>query len=297
MTGEHTDDGNPVGMQGVEFIEYLSRHPEELGAVLNQLGFRLIARHRSRAVFLYRQGGMNLIVNADRDTLAGHDLPEDAGDQIRALAIRVQDANAAYHHCMQAGAWPIPTRADVMELNIPGIRGVGDSVLYLVDHRRNFSIYDVDFDYLADEREVPPIVPGLQFFGLVQYINPDRTAEWVDFYRQLLGFRALPPETRFGILPRGTILESPCRCFYLQLVEPVGDAIFDVEWYERFARLAFGAPDIPLAVHTLETRGVTFENNEFSRPSAHGAVTSGLSYDVNFELVHHVAAAATGTRP
>jgi len=285
MTHEGAAEENPLGMQGIEFIEYLSRHPDELGGVLSQLGFRLIARHRSRAVFLYRQAEMNIIVNADAQALASHDQP-DEGDQINAVAIRVSDANAAYHRCMQWGAWPIPTRADVMELNIPGIHGVGDSVLYLVDHRRDFSIYDVDFDYLTDEREVPSIVPGLDFFGLVQYINPDRTAQWVDFYAQLLGFHALPPNTHFGILPHGTILQSPCKRFYLQLVEPVGDALFDVEWYEQFARLAFGTPDVSLTMRTLQARGVPFENNEFSRPDAHGAVTSGLSYDVNFELVH-----------
>lgn len=293
MTLAAAEEVNPLGMQGIEFIEYLSRHPDELGAVLTQMGFRLVARHRSRAVFLYRQGAMHIIVNADAEALASHDQP-DEGDQINAVAIRVADANLAYRRCMQWGAWPIPTRADAMELNIPGVHGVGDSVIYLVDHRRNFSIYDVDFDYVSTERDVPPLVPGLHFFGLVQYINPDRTAEWVDFYRQLLGFRALPAETRFGILPNGTILESPCKRFYLQLVEPVGDALLDVEWYERFARLAFGTPDVPLAMHTLESRGVSFENNEFSRPNAHGAVTSGLAYDVNFELVHHAAAMAAG---
>ncbi|TAN30768.1 MAG: 4-hydroxyphenylpyruvate dioxygenase [Castellaniella sp.] len=284
MTRAGTEESNPLGMQGIEFVEYLSRHPDELGGVLAQLGFRLIARHRSRAVFLYRQGSMNIIINADEAALSSHDRP-DEGDQINAVALRVADANLAYRRCMQWGAWPIPTRADVMELNIPGIHGVGDSVIYLVDHRRNVSIYDVDFEYVSDEREVPTVVPGLHFFGLVQYINPDRTAEWIDFYAQLLGFRALPPDTHFGILPNGTILQSPCGHFYLQLVEPMGDALFDVEWYEQFARLAFGTPDVALTVRSLEARGVPFENNEFSRPDSHGAVTSGLSYDVNFELV------------
>jgi hypothetical protein len=45
-------------------------------------------------------------------------------------------------------------------------------------------------------------------------------------------------------------------------------------------------------VQALESRGIPFENNEFSRPDAHGAVTSGLSYDINFELVHRIPAAA-----
>ncbi len=281
-------EANPLGMRGIEFIEYLSRHPEELGGVLAQLGFRLIARHRSREVFLYRQGPVNIIINADPVALSALAHPEE-DNQISAVAIRVADANQAYERCMQWGAWPIPTRAGAMELNIPGIHGVGDSIIYLVDHRRNFSIYDVDFDYLTDEREVEPIAPGLHVFGVVQYINPDRSAEWIDFYAQLLGFRALPPETHFGILPHGTILQSPCARFYLQLVEPVGDALYDTEWYEQFARLAFGVPDVPGAVRILEARGVPFQDNAFIRPDCHGAITAAMSHDVNFEFVRHTA--------
>ncbi len=281
-------EANPLGMRGIEFIEYLSRHPDELGAVLAQLGFRLIARHRSREVFLYRQGPINVIINADPVSLSALAHPEE-DNQISAIAVRVADANQAYERCMQWGAWPIPTRAGAMELNIPGIHGVGESIIYLVDHRRPFSIYDVDFDYLGDERAVEPVVPGLHVFGVVQYINPDRSAEWIDFYGQLLGFRVLPPDTHFGILPHGTILQSPCARFYLQLVEPVGDALYDTEWYEQFARLAFGSPDVPGTVRALEARGVPFQDNAFIRPDSHGAITAAMSYDVNFEFVHHTA--------
>lgn len=290
MTETHSL-ANPLNVQGVEFIEYTSSHPDELGAVLTQLGFQLLARHRSRAVFLYRQGGMNIIINADPVALTGLSRhPED--NQISALAIRVGNAHHAYARCIEWGAWPIPTRADAMELNIPGIHGVGDAIIYLVDGQRNFSIYDVDFDYLSDAREVEPVAPGLHFFGLVQYINPERTAEWTDFYGQLLGFQPLPKDSRFGILPHGVILESPCKQFYLQLVEPVGDALFDTEWYEQFARLAFGTPDVLDTVRLLEGRQVKFQNNDFIRPDRHGAITTALSYDVNFELVHHQMPAA-----
>lgn len=283
-----TVSGNPLNMQGIEFIEYTSSHPDELGAVLTQMGFQLLARHRSRAVFLYRQGGMNIIINADPVALTGLSSQHE-DNQISALAIRVDNAHHAYERCIEWGAWPIPTRADAMELNIPGIHGVGDAIIYLVDGRRNFSIYDVDFDYLSDVREVEPVAPGLHFFGLVQYINPDRSAEWTDFYGQLLGFAPLPKDSRFGILPHGVILESPCRQFYLQLVEPVGDALFDTEWYEQFARLAFGTPDVLDTVRLLEARQVKFQNNDFIRPDQHGAITTALSYDVNFEFVHHQA--------
>ena len=55
---------NPLGMDGIEFIEYTTSKPQALGQVLEMMGFRPVARHRSREVMLYRQGGMNVIVNA-----------------------------------------------------------------------------------------------------------------------------------------------------------------------------------------------------------------------------------------
>ncbi len=55
---------NPLGIDGVEFIEIATSRPQALGSVLETLGFRPVARHRSREVELYRQGAMNLVVNA-----------------------------------------------------------------------------------------------------------------------------------------------------------------------------------------------------------------------------------------
>jgi len=280
----------PPAIRGIEFIEFASTRPDELGAVLTRIGFRLIARHCSRQVLLYRQGGMNIIVNSDPAALGG--VAREGGDhQISALAFQVDHAGQAHDRSLAWGAWPIPTRAGAMELNIPGIHGVGDTVIYLVDRLRPFSIYDIDFIYLDERRDVEPIVPDLHFFGLVQYINPGRSAEWTDFYAQLFGFKALPAETHFGILPRGTILESPCGRFYLQLVEPVGDALYDTEWNEQFARLAFGTPDVLGTVRAMAAQGVPFQDNAFIHTDAHGAITAAMSYDMTFELVRHAAPA------
>ena len=54
---------NPLGLDGIEFIEYVTSQPQAFGALLQQMGFAAVARHRSREVLLYRQGGMNVIVN------------------------------------------------------------------------------------------------------------------------------------------------------------------------------------------------------------------------------------------
>ena len=47
---------NPLGLDGIEFIEYATSRPQALGQVLETMGFRPVARHRSREVLLYRQG-------------------------------------------------------------------------------------------------------------------------------------------------------------------------------------------------------------------------------------------------
>ena len=58
---------SPLALQGIEFVEYPTTQPLALGAFLQRAGFTPIARHRSREVMLYRQGVMNIIVNAAPD--------------------------------------------------------------------------------------------------------------------------------------------------------------------------------------------------------------------------------------
>lgn len=275
---------NPIAMSGIEFVEFATRAPDAFGGILVKLGFRAIASHRSRRVYLYRQGGLNLVVNADRDTLDGLDLPADQA-VLNAVAFRVEDAGRAYKTLVESGAWPIQTRAGTMELNIPGIHGIGDAILYLVDRYRDFSIYDVDFQYGESPRHPPALIDGLHFFGLVHYVGIGRLDPWIDFYRQLFGFTVLPTGQSFGILPKGVILQSPCKLFYLQLIPPDENALWDVRWDERFARLAFGVPDVKAAVTLLGARGVPFEERESFHATEKGALTQNLYGGMNFEFV------------
>jgi len=274
---EHLPEpSNPVGIDGIEFIEFATAQPQALGAVLEKMGFHAVARHRSREVMLYRQGTMNLIVNS-------HGVSE-ATPQLKAIALRVRDAGQAWAHALAMGAWEIPTRASAMELNIPGIHGVGDSLLYFVDRYRDFSIYDVDFVYDSNTNRKPPALAGLHYFGVVQSIYGDRTRDWVDFYRHLFGFSVLPEGEYFGVLPKGTLLESPCHKFYLQLIEPPPGSE-EIHWEEQLVRIGLGAPDVPAATQALKGRGVVFVDRGPVQPSEKGALTQIYLGGVTFELV------------
>ena len=272
---------NPVGVDGIEFVEYATPRPQEFGALLQKLGFQAVGRHRSREVVLYRQGGMNLIVNAHQ--------PRRPDPVLTAVALRVRDAAFAHQRCLDLGAWDQPTRAAAMELNIPGIHGAGDSLVYFVDRYQDFSIYDVDFVPLPGSEPRPPALAGLHWFGVVQSILADRTGDWLDFYQTLFGFRALPRGQHFGVLPGGTLLESPCRKFYLQLIgPPAGSA--EGRWEEGLVRVGLGAPDVPAATRALRERGVVFIDRGAVQPSEKGALTQVYLGGVTFELVQsHLA--------
>src|SRR5437773_11818922 len=270
------EPSNPLGMDGIEFIEYATSQPQAFGDLLQRMGFGPLARHRSREVMLYRQGPMNLIVNSHGATTG---MPT-----VSAVALRVRDAAFAHKHSLDLGAWDMPTRASAMELNIPGIHGVGDSLVYFVDRHGDFSIYDVDFVPLAGADPRPPAVAGLHYFGVVQAILVDRTPDWLDFYRSLFGFSVLPQGRYFGVLPRGTLLESPCRKFYLQLIEPPPGSE-EIHWDEALVRLGLGARDVPAVTRALKERGIAFVERGPVQPSQKGALTQAYLGGVNFELV------------
>src|SRR5262245_39084369 len=283
------DGANPLGLDGIEYIEYATSKPQALGQVMEMMGFRPIARHRSREVSLYHQGKMNVIVNAHVSALPRAVQPTET-PVISALALRVRSAAAAYRYVIEQGAWAAPTRAEVMELNIPAIHGAGDSRIYFVDRYQDFSIYDVDFTLIPTVDPSPPALAGMRFFGVVQYIGAERMEDWTEFYTRLFAFQPLPDNERFGILPKGRVLRSPCGSFYLQLIGPdsgIGPyAGIEAEGDELLQRVGFGVPDVPDAVAALRARGVSFVSAGGQQTNTRGALTQSYLGGLMFEIVH-----------
>ncbi len=294
LQASFSDASNPVGLDGLEFIEYATTKPQALGQVLEMMGFRPIARHRAREVLLYRQGGLNIIVNAHpveaHAASHGSDVPV-----ISAIALRVRDARAAFEYVLERGAWDVPSHAGVMELNIPAIHGAGGSRIYFVDRYKHFSIYDVDFVPIPTVDQQPPATAGIHFFGIVQYIGPQRSYDWIEFYTELFGTTLIPDEERFGIMPKGKLLRTPAlsasQRFMLQLVEPDPN-VYDAQ--ERLQRIGLGVPDVAAAVAALRALGVEFVETEAAHTDRRGAISKTYLGSVVFELVHSEPSAQEG---
>ncbi|MEH6703120.1 MAG: 4-hydroxyphenylpyruvate dioxygenase, partial [Parasphingorhabdus sp.] len=138
---------NPVGLDGFEFVEFCAPERGVLEPVFEVMGFTEIAQHRSKDVHLWRQGGINLIINYEPKSAAWY-FAREHGPSACGMAFRVKDARKAYAYLLEKGAEPVNVQTGPMELHIPAIRGIGGAILYLVDRYdggdrgENLSIYD-----------------------------------------------------------------------------------------------------------------------------------------------------------
>ncbi len=182
---------NPMGLMGFEFVEFASPTPNLLEPLFEQMGFSLVARHRSKDVLLYRQGEANFIVNREPRSLAAYFAAEH-GPSACGLAFRVRDAHKAYALALERGAQPVEIPTGPMELRLPAIKGIGGAPLYLIDRFEDGkSIYDIDFEFI-DGVDRRPKGHGLRLIDhLTHNVYRGRMAYWGGFYERLFGFREI----------------------------------------------------------------------------------------------------------
>ncbi|MEZ5661508.1 MAG: 4-hydroxyphenylpyruvate dioxygenase [Burkholderiaceae bacterium] len=267
---------NPMGTDGFEFIEYTAPDPDALGRLFESMGFTAIARHRRKQVTLYRQGQVNFIVNAEPDSFAQR-FARLHGPSICAIAIRVNDANAAYRRALELGAWGFDSASRPGELNIPAIKGIGDSLIYLVDRWRgkdgrgrdaigDISIYDVDFEPIAGADPNPAGV-GLSYVDhLTHNVHRGRMGEWAEFYERLFNFREIRYFDIEGKVTgvRSKAMTSPCGKIRIPINEEGNESSGQIQEYldlyhgEGIQHIALGTGDIYATVEALKAAGAAF---------------------------------------
>jgi 4-hydroxyphenylpyruvate dioxygenase len=182
---------NPAGLDGFEFIEFSAPENGVLEPVFETMGFTKVARHRSKDVELWRQGGINLITNYEPKSAAWY-FSREHGPSACGMGFRVRDARKAYKHLLEQGAEPVHVQTGPMELHIPGIRGIGNSIIYLIDrYGDGLDIYDIDFEYLP-EVEKHPVGAGFKLIDhLTHNVYGGRMKYWADFYEKLFNFQEI----------------------------------------------------------------------------------------------------------
>ena len=256
---------NPMGTDGFEFVEYAHPEPEKLHALFRLMGFTAVARHKTKAITVYRQGDVNYLVNEQPGT-HGHDFVAAHGPCAPSMAFRVVDAKRAYERALSLGAEPADETSSRKALDVPAIKGIGGSLLYFVDrYGAKGSAYDTEFDW-PGLKDIHPDGAGLFYIDhLTHNVHRGRMDVWTGFYEKLFNFRQI----RFfdiegrasGLFSRA--LTSPDGKIRIPINEDAGDS-GQIEEYlntyrgEGIQHIACGVKDIYHTIEKLRADGLPF---------------------------------------
>lgn len=257
---------NPMGLCGFEFVEFAALEEGILEPVFETVGFQHVANHRSKNVKLYRQGGINFIINYEPKSPAAF-FAEEHGPSACAMAFRVKDAQLAYKRALELGAQPVELEPAPMELKLPAIKGIGGAPLYLIDRfEEGKSIYDIDFEWIEGVDRNPEGCGFKYIDHLTHNVYRGRMAYWAEFYERLFNFR----EIRFfdikgeytGLTSKA--MTAPDGMIRIPLNEEASNEVGQIEEFlmeyngEGIQHIAFLCDDLIASWDKLKAKGVKF---------------------------------------
>jgi len=260
-------EANPLGTDGFEFVEFTAPDRagiEQLHQLFKLLGFSAVARHRSKDVTLFRQGDINFLVNATPYSHF-HQFAQAHGPAACAMGWRVKDAVKAYEHAVAQGAVPFDGKPGFMELRLPAVYGIGNSVLYFIDRYGDRTIYDVDFTPIAGADPQPRGVGLDTLDHLTHNVQRGNMDVWSGFYERIGNFKQIRyfdiEGKQTGLFSRA--MTAPCGKIRI----PINESADDKSQIEEFLRqyrgegiqhIALSTKDIYKTVATMRRQGVTF---------------------------------------
>lgn len=253
-------ENNPVGLDGIEFIEFAGKDEKFYHPLFSGFGFSKMGKHKSKEVYFYRQGDINFIANYEAGSFA-EQFQKTHGPSICATGFRVKDAKKAHEAAVERGAKPYEG-----ESKYPAIYGIGDSLVYFIEkYDEKGNIYEDDFNLDIAFHENQKGF-GLQLNDhMTNNVPQGEMDKWAKFYFDVFNFR----EIRFfniqgqetGLLSRA--LRSPCNKITIPINEPKDDKSQIQEYLDEYKgsgiqHIAFSTDDICATVAKLRESGVQF---------------------------------------
>jgi len=185
---------NPMGIDGFEFVEFAAPagRAGELHALFRKMGFSAALKHKSRPITVYRQNGVNFLLNEDPDSFAA-DFANAHGPCACGFAIRFKHpATGVLKTVLGNGGEQIEHKAASKAVDAPVVKGIGDCMLYLIDRYGSAgSTYDGDYEPIAGADQNPGGF-GLTFIDhLTHNLYFGNMQKWSDYYERLFNFREI----------------------------------------------------------------------------------------------------------
>ncbi len=254
---------NPLGLDGIEFVEYATPDPQALEQMFFKFGFQKIGQHKRKQVTLYRQNQVNFIINNEPGTFAAK-FAKQHGPSICATGFRAKSAQRAFELAVQRGARAIESKPDGASHSFPAIYGIGESAVYFVDRYRAPVHFDDDFRYL--QPELFPKGRGMMVIDhLTNNVPKGEMQKWCDFYTKIFNFSEV---RKFDIKGEHTgltskVMRSPCKKITIPINEPTEGKSQIQEYLDEYhgsgiQHLAMLTADILSTVKQLSEAGIEF---------------------------------------
>lgn len=181
-----------VKPEGVSFVEFATRgkEAETLSELLKTLGFARAATHRNKAVTLWQQGDIRLVINEETDGHAAHAYNA-RGTTVCDLGILVNSAQDVITRATATGAQSFSQDLDIGELDIPAIRGLGGSVMHFIDKETGLDqVWEVEFKV----EDAPDLIGvGLMHIDhIAQTMSYEDMLSWTLFYTAIFDVNKSP---------------------------------------------------------------------------------------------------------
>ena len=258
-------DFNPMGTRGFEFVEFTGPDVSALSRTFQSLGFSAVAMHRSKNVTLFRQGGINFILNGEGKGFP-RQFSDSHGPSVCAIAIRVDDAPKAMARAQELGAKALVNEPGPMELMLPGIEAIGGSRIFFIDrYDETGSIYDIDFKAIKGAEQHPTGAGLTEIDHLTNNVYRGRMDHWAQFYERLFNFREI---RYFDIEGKLTGLKSRAMTSPDGKIRiPINESADDKSQIEEYLReykgegiqhIALFTDDIYSTVEAMREAGIEF---------------------------------------
>ncbi|MDE3268763.1 MAG: 4-hydroxyphenylpyruvate dioxygenase [Pseudomonadota bacterium] len=216
---------NPLGLEGIEFIEFVAARADDLHQVFTDLGLSLVRFSADGDVRLYQQNDVRFLLNCRAGSVA-HDFYKWHGSGVSAVGWRVKDAQKALATVRNKGA-KLAQGSDYRwdGKQLPAVvEDVGGALIYFVDGYRNPSLYQRLGLNQSGKKEVLRDTNYIRIDHLAYGIFQEHLPEWTDFYERICGFEKVASFDIRGEHSgmKSIALRSPCGHFSIPINEGVG---------------------------------------------------------------------------
>jgi len=246
---------NDVGLNGIDFVEFVSPEPDKLEKMFREFGFSKLMRHQDRNVEYFNQNDIHFFLNREPGSVAAG-FGKLHGPAICSMGWRFRDAKKAFALAVSRGA-VVATKTDYPQW--PAIFGIGESLIYFIDEQTGPQrLEGAGFKNLSE-----PVVVRAKGFTSIDHLTNNvakgTMQTWADFYKTVFGFE----EVRYFDI-RGAktgltsyALRSPCGGFCIPINEGSDSKSQINEYLEEYKgpgiqHLAFLTDDILSSLDGLQ---------------------------------------------